>query len=69
MSKGVTGQRESEIEVTPEMVEAGAAAFYGYDPAFDNGETMTREILEAVFAANPAEPKAVRYLDPGKELG
>lgn len=55
-------KEKHEIEITPEMIEAGAAAFYGYDPAFDNGETMALEILEAVFGANPAGPVGVRCL-------
>ena len=44
----------SETEITPEMIEAGAAAFSEYDPMFDNSESMAIEIFRAMVKANPA---------------
>ena len=34
-----------EIEITPEMMEAGAIAFSGYDPNFDN-QTLMNELTD-----------------------
>jgi hypothetical protein len=40
-----------EIEVTPEMVDAGALAFSGYDSNFDRSEDLVCEIYLAMSRA------------------
>lgn len=42
-----TGRRTEEIEITPEMIEAGLAEFFEYSPDFDN----EREVVEAIYRA------------------
>ena len=42
-----------EIEITPEMMEAGAIAFSGYDPNFDNSESIACEIFYEMFGVSP----------------
>jgi hypothetical protein len=37
-----------EIEVTPEMIEAGTAEFCGYDPRFEGPEDVVPEIYRAM---------------------
>lgn len=43
-----------EIEVTPEMLEAGATIFYGYDPGVESGRDIVDDIFRAMLRASPA---------------
>ncbi|WP_422373657.1 hypothetical protein [Hoeflea sp.] len=43
----------NEIEVTPEMIEAGALSMSGYDPDFDTLESISLEIFRAMIVASP----------------
>ncbi len=45
-----------EIEVTPEMIEAGAEVFCEYDCRFEGPEHVVVEIFEAMLAASLTEP-------------
>ena len=40
-----------EVEVTPEMIEAGLEEFTAYDDRFDRKEDEVRRIYEAMLAA------------------
>ena len=46
----------AEIEVTPEMIEAGVGAFCAYDCRFEGPEHVVVEIFEAMQAASLTEP-------------
>jgi hypothetical protein len=48
---GEAGAPEAEIEITPEMMEAGVAAFFGYDSRFDPPEVAVEEIHRAMMHA------------------
>jgi hypothetical protein len=39
-----TGAPETEIEITPDMIEAGVREFCGYDPRFEQPEDIVPEI-------------------------
>lgn len=41
---------ESEIEVTPEMIEAGLEWLYAYNPDSTDGRDIVREIIRAALA-------------------
>jgi hypothetical protein len=53
-SKGSAGAPEDEIEITPEMIEAGAIALSGYDAYLSNAECGAKEIFSAMILAAPA---------------
>ncbi len=40
-----------EIEVTPEMIEAGVLEFYSFDNRFDIAEEAVEKILRAMLKA------------------
>ena len=42
---------EYEIEITPEMIEAGAQEFYAHDSRFESGEDTVRDIFAAMLEA------------------
>ena len=44
----------TEIEVTPEMIEAGVEALVGYDPRFDLEEDAVKKIFLAMVAESAA---------------
>lgn len=41
-----------DIEITPEMIEAGVEVFCGYDSRFEGPEDVVVEIYEAIKAAS-----------------
>lgn len=43
---------ESEIEITPEMIEAGAREVRAYDPAYDDPADVAERVFEAMMAAS-----------------
>lgn len=45
---------ELEIEITPEMVEAGASVLYRMEPAFHGEEFWAKEIYRAMASLAPA---------------
>jgi hypothetical protein len=51
---------QSEIEITPEMIRAGVAAYLAHDGFFDSDEVGVRRIFEAMIFACPSAP----YDDP-----
>jgi hypothetical protein len=56
-----TGRRleTEDVEVTPEMIEAGLDAYYERDPE-GRGEATLREAIKAVFRAMLAERGPLR---------
>ena len=42
-----------EIEITPEMVEAGLEWLYTYNPDFSDEQLTVREIIRAALAKMP----------------
>lgn len=49
-----TGRRDTdEIEITPEMIEAGVADYGLFDPASDSPDAIVRSVYEAMSAARP----------------
>ena len=49
-SKGATGAPAREIEITPEMIEAGTACLFDYDPNFSNEKDIVAEIFRAMLS-------------------
>jgi hypothetical protein len=47
-SKEAAGAPEHEIEVTPEMIEAGVSILASFHPEYDLVEEMTKEIYVAM---------------------
>jgi hypothetical protein len=47
-----------EVEVTSEMIKAGAAAFYRHDPREDYIEEILPDVLRAMIAASKKEGSA-----------
>jgi hypothetical protein len=45
---------ESDIEVTPAMIEAGVSAFFDFDPRFEDEEKAVERIFLAMLKAGPA---------------
>ncbi len=41
------GNPDNEIEVTPEMIEAGIRELFGFDPEWESGA----EVVERIYAA------------------
>jgi hypothetical protein len=56
-SKGSAGAPETEIEITPEMIEAGVIALAEYDSYMDNAEHGARTIFSAMILASPASKR------------
>ena len=50
MSEGIANADVSEIEVTPEMIEAGSAVLLMYDPTEDAATEWVGEIYRAMVA-------------------
>lgn len=42
-----------EIEITPEMIEAGMEIFLDYDPRFERPKTLVQDIYRAMFLVAP----------------
>ncbi len=42
-----------DVEITPEMIEAGAEAFAGYDSRFEGPGDIVGEIFIAMFSVSP----------------
>ena len=51
MSEGIANATVPEIEVTPEMIEAGCREFVGFDSQLDVPEDVVREIYSAMSRA------------------
>lgn len=51
MSKGIPNVDDFEIEVTPEMIEAGLKAMYEYVSRFEPYDNMVDDIFRAMTAA------------------
>ena len=62
MSEGIANVDVSEIEITPEMIEAGTEAFCGYDSRFEGPEDVVAEIFQAMVVASPMGPKTLQAL-------
>ena len=43
-----------EIEITPQMIEAGKLLLYSYDPDFDNEGEIVRAIIGLVVHIKPS---------------
>ena len=43
-----------EIEITPEMIEAGVVAYYASDRRFDTEDEIVTRIFKAMVRANPS---------------
>ena len=48
-------EEHEEIEITPEMIEAGIGALVAYNPKFDLEEDGARRIFTAMFKAKNQE--------------
>jgi hypothetical protein len=46
-----TGLSETEVEVTPAMIEAGVVELCGYDPEHSDRREMVAAILQAALAS------------------
>jgi hypothetical protein len=44
---------KNEIEITPEMIEAGAEILWGYDPTGNSAEEIAEWIYRAMWASRP----------------
>ncbi len=51
LDSGQAGALKGEIEITPEMIEAGAAELLSYDQDFDSPAETVARILNAVFGS------------------
>lgn len=51
---------EDEIEITPEMVEAGLAELVAFDPEYDEGQDFVRRVFRAMEAARFREQVEAR---------
>ena len=47
----------TEIEVTPEMIEAGERAYYDFDKRFEMPSNLVERVFLAMFAASPLVPR------------
>ena len=61
MTDGRSGPAEAEIEITPEMIEAGEEEFTGYDSRVDDRKDVVRRIFEVMYSLL-RRPKAKRAL-------
>ena len=41
------------IEITPEMIEAGASVLYGFETIFSDEELWARKVFESMARAHP----------------
>lgn len=46
-------KNEDEIEVTPEMIEAGVTELVGYNDDFESAEDAIRRIWQAMWQERP----------------
>ena len=46
-------ESEAEIEVTPEMIEAGIAELARYNPEYESDEKAVTRIYEAMLSLSP----------------
>ena len=49
-----TTAEPAEIEVTPEMIEAGIAVLFDYDPAFSNEAETVSRIFSTMLSKRPS---------------
>lgn len=52
-------EHSPEVEITPEMIEAGLSAYYAYDSRFDPEEELPRRIFVAMLRARVARAMAI----------
>jgi hypothetical protein len=52
-----------ELQITPEMIEAGASIIRGYDSRFEDEETVAAEVFDAMLRV-AAAPSADGRLPP-----
>lgn len=50
MFEGIADVNDSEVDVTPEMIEAGLKAMYEYDSRFEPYDNMVHDIFRAMTA-------------------
>ena len=48
---------DGEIEITPEMIEAGVATFYDWDSRIEEPSGLVRQIFQAMAAASIEAPQ------------
>jgi hypothetical protein len=53
---------DKEIEVTPEMIEAGVLCLFEYDPNFSNENGIVTEILTSMLNVSPHRERLVALL-------
>ena len=53
----------SEIEITPEMIEAGLRELSNFDPDFDSGSEFVAMLYQAMFEKSPDENPQVSAYD------
>ena len=46
------GAPEQDVEITPEMIEAGLEKLFDYDPSFSNEKDIVAEIFRAMLSAS-----------------
>ena len=54
---------KAEIEVTPEMIEAGIRAHAGYNPEFDCLSEIVADIFCSMIASSPRPPSLCEPAD------
>lgn len=50
---------KGEIEITPEMIEAGVDAFVGYDSRFEGPHEIVVEIFEAMITVQSSPEEQI----------
>lgn len=48
MSEGIANAEVPEVEITPEMIEAGVEAWSGYDECFESAGEMILRVYRAM---------------------
>ena len=48
-------ERETDVEITPEMIGAGVLRLYDYDPSFDNGTEIVSDIFRIMLSLSQKE--------------
>ena len=46
------GESAKEIEITPEMIEAGMAKLFDYDPNISNEKDIVAEVFKAMLSVS-----------------
>ena len=64
LDSGQAGAPNGEIEITPEMIEAGATELLSYDQDFDSPTKTVAHILAAVFGCEVVALHEVEDVSP-----